>query len=261
MTHNGSYHREDALEYNHLRARILANAPILHGASPRVLHHGYTVITSRETSFGSGDRVQATLAAYSGPSGSTEGILLRKTGMKNRRVDALRDLLEGMEQDIGLYLHSSVVGGKVGYPSEIPDCDRTPTAKNSQTNVGQHFPASSYFPGSSLPRTPSPPLNTLESRLAWKEQPTPPAIQRTRSTPVVIPAIFREQPKATGHHHGDLVESLPAVSPLAYRPYRKPLSPIYRDGYEPYRKPIQVEPRLMSPTKDHRKPSQRRGLP
>lgn len=208
-----------------LKLTIADNAPVLHGASPRVIHHGYTVVTSREVS-AAGDIFRAALIAYSGPSGSTEGTLLRKGGSHGRLVEAMHSLLAEMEKEMAYYLQSSAPGEKIGYRHTQADGDQTPKACHSPQHLTEHQEASAKRRTVTVPRK---------------------ALSHSRSTPEIIPDASRD--RSTSHHatteylrsqgFAEPVPPVPPVPRLAYKAYRMPAEPPQR-GYRPYRQPPQA---------------------
>ncbi|KAF2105957.1 hypothetical protein BDV96DRAFT_655094 [Lophiotrema nucula] len=106
----------DFKEVNHVRSQILANAPVLHGAAPRVLHHGYSLITTQEAA-GTGTNYRAALVAYSGPKNDVDAFVLRKSHKKPKVIDAMKDLLDSMELELGQRLKQTPLGGTLSQTS------------------------------------------------------------------------------------------------------------------------------------------------
>ncbi|KAF2641548.1 hypothetical protein P280DRAFT_316408 [Massarina eburnea CBS 473.64] len=158
----------DLKEYNHLRTRILYNAPALHGASPRVIHHGYAVVTARIAALTDAQH-QAALIAYSGPNGSTTSVLLRKSAGQITLINALQDLLASMERDLWCLINQTVPGQTIDYQVGPVDGDNETTPKARKP----------------IPR--KSPLYAVPAPLQIKNKAPP----KPKVSPVVVPEIFR----------------------------------------------------------------------
>ncbi|CAI6338752.1 unnamed protein product [Periconia digitata] len=198
-------------QYNHLREMIIYNAPVLYGASPRVLHHGYSVITTRLTAT-IGNEHQAALVAFSGPNGSVQGILLCKSEPKASPMDAMEDLLASMERELGGMLSQAISGEKIPYKTD----------QNFQKQ-------SEVFMREAKP---------VHSKLAFLQRYAAPIARRLSLAPSVrsTPDLNQMIPNRPPRNLSNIALNGDTVNPFRNKLYRKPAPPI-QDGYKAYEPP------------------------
>lgn len=124
------------------------------------MHHGYEVFTSRDQPVIVGmPSFKAVLTAYSGPGGNVQPINLRIGKSRRSRLEAMSNMLESMEIEMGVRLRESVLGGVIG-------------AHGSDVNLGQYRLAGEPFvpnsnayvsPGGRLRREEYPPTSPRET--------------------------------------------------------------------------------------------------
>lgn len=195
--------------------QLTDNAPILYGASPRVIHHGYSVITTRVTNT-SGNEHRAALVAYCGPNGSTKGVLLRQSDLKTNPAEAVANLLESMERELGSTLSQTALGETIPF-NEGPYVPRNVPKGPRQAKIVKPGPVQPTHIFAPVPQKPIP---ILRKSLSHSSE---------NSSMLKKPQELFEQRLMPQNNEN--IEPAPI-----YKPYRPPAQPVY-EGYKAYRPP------------------------